>query len=266
MLKKLLKYEFKATGRVIFPLYIALILVSLINKIFVSIKPAFGFNLISERLENVIAIISMIIYGSIMIAIFIVTLFIIIQRYYKNLLGDEGYLMNTLPVEVWKNIFSKLVVAISWSVISIIVAIISIFILAYHPGIYIEIFNTIRYLLTEVIYNLGINTPLIILEFLILGILSITSSILLIYASISIGHLSNKRKKSLSFLSYIVINVITYFIQSLLYQLVLYSILIVEFQIYVNLYLIISIIGLIITSVIYFLISKYCMEKKLNLE
>ena len=46
-----------------------------------------------------------------MVAVMIVTLIIIIQRFYKNLLCDEGYLMNTLPMSVWKNITSKLVVA-----------------------------------------------------------------------------------------------------------------------------------------------------------
>ena len=94
MLGKLMKYEIKATGRTLIPLYIALLAFAIINKIFIGTG-------LSDKLEgfgSIPFILSIFGYGFTMAAVFIVTFFVIIQRFYKNLLGDEGYLMNTLPV------------------------------------------------------------------------------------------------------------------------------------------------------------------------
>lgn len=42
----------------------------------------------------------------------VVTAVILIQRFYKNLLGSEGYLMFTLPVTVSQHLFSKTIIAV----------------------------------------------------------------------------------------------------------------------------------------------------------
>ena len=63
---------------------------------------------------QIAGILSMIIYGFLFFGIMVVSLVVVIQRFYKSLLGDEGYLMFTLPVETWKLVMSKLLVAIFW--------------------------------------------------------------------------------------------------------------------------------------------------------
>ena len=120
MLGKLIKYEFKATGRLLIPLYGALIIFAFINKIFMG---DFLYNS-DTILGNIPQILAILIYVGIMVAIFVVTVFIIIQRYRTNLLCDEGYLMNTIPVKPWENILSKLVVALVWSIASIVISVI----------------------------------------------------------------------------------------------------------------------------------------------
>ena len=122
MLGKLIKYEFKATGRLLIPLYGALIIFAFISKIFMG---DFLYNS-DSILGNIPQILAILIYVGIMVAIFVVTVFIIIQRYRTNLLCDEGYLMNTIPVKPWKNIASKLIVALVWGIASGIVSIISV--------------------------------------------------------------------------------------------------------------------------------------------
>ena len=114
MLGKLLKYEFKATSRILLPLYGALLIFAFIVKIFIGTKLD-GVNM--DFLGGIPAVVSIFTYGATMAAVFIVTIFIIIQRFYKNLLGDEGYLMNTLPVSTTSNISSKLISAIIWSLV-----------------------------------------------------------------------------------------------------------------------------------------------------
>ena len=90
MLSKLLKYELKATGRIFLPLFLALLLFAGINR----------FTLSPDEFDAP-AMISMIMYIIIMVGMFVMTFIMMIQRFYKNLLSDEGYLMLTLPVKPW---------------------------------------------------------------------------------------------------------------------------------------------------------------------
>ena len=39
---------------------------------------------------------------------------VLIVRYYRNLYGDEGYLMNTLPVTPAQHVWAKLICAFLW--------------------------------------------------------------------------------------------------------------------------------------------------------
>ena len=82
MLGKLTKYEIKATARIFLPLYAGLLLFALINKVFIEI------NLLQTRMAF-LPLISGAIYFFIIVATFIITLVVMIQRFYKNLLSDE---------------------------------------------------------------------------------------------------------------------------------------------------------------------------------
>ena len=72
----------------------------------------------------------MMVYVITLIGIFVATMLITIQRFYKSLLGDEGYLMFTLPVRPWQLITSKLIVSALWSIVSCVVAVGSIMVMA----------------------------------------------------------------------------------------------------------------------------------------
>src|SRR5680860_1037839 len=98
MLSKLLKYEIKATGRIFLPLFLALLIFAGITRFISAVGP--------EKWATP-AILSMIIYIIIMVGMFVMTFLMMIQRFYKNLLSDEGYLMLTLPTKPWKHITSN---------------------------------------------------------------------------------------------------------------------------------------------------------------
>ena len=93
MLRKLLKHEFRATGRIMLPLFGILLLVSV------------GANFSSRGMLNSDSSLLRTL-GTIFIMLFIVGIFavgiisfvLMINRFYKNLLQDEGYVMMTLPV------------------------------------------------------------------------------------------------------------------------------------------------------------------------
>ena len=85
---KLLKYEWKACARACLPLYGAIILVALINHLLYS-------EAVPELLFGIPAAIMSMLYVVIFAAVFVATAVILVQRFYKSLLGGEGYLMFT---------------------------------------------------------------------------------------------------------------------------------------------------------------------------
>ena len=72
-----------------------------------SVQKAIGINI-----KTILSVISMVGYVVLIISISAITLIIMVQRFYKNLLGDEGYLMFTLPVKTWQNVLNKLIFAV----------------------------------------------------------------------------------------------------------------------------------------------------------
>lgn len=266
MLGKLMKYEIKATGRTLIPLYIALLAFALINKIFIGT----GFHKL-EGFGSIPFILSIFAYGCTMAAVFIVTIFVIIQRFYKNLLGDEGYLMNTLPVSTIANIASKLSIATFWNIVSGIVAILSIIILAFEPTAFNMFFSNFFNALSKAYDKIGNQMFILTLEFIIAILVSLLKSLTLIYASISIGHLFNKHKILFSFGAFIIINIITGAISSVLGVAFSYSHYIDAFRnlhslIPIHMLFIFGILFNLLFFVIYFIITNYILKNKLNLE
>ena len=125
MLKKLLKYEFRATARTYGGMYLALLAASVL----------FGGSLWrwnstnSDAYSTLVGLLSLV-YTGVIIGTVVVTIMTIVQRFYRNLLGREGYLMYTLPVTETQLVTSKLISSTVWSLCSILAACLSFGILA----------------------------------------------------------------------------------------------------------------------------------------
>ena len=111
MLTKLLKYEWKATGRVILPIAGGVLVLNLVSSLlghFVNntshTMPWVGF---LTALLTVATFLGM-------LAVLAVCFFASVQRYYK-LLGEQGYLMLSLPVHAWQHIAAKLICGVLWT-------------------------------------------------------------------------------------------------------------------------------------------------------
>ncbi|OOM06654.1 ABC transporter permease [Clostridium saccharobutylicum] len=267
MLGKLMKYEIKATGRTLIPLYIALLAFALINKIFI------GAGLANEirNLGSIAFVLSILAYGFTMAAVFIVTFFVIIQRFYKNLLGDEGYLMNTLPVSTASNITSKISIATFWNIISGIVAIISIIIIAFDANAFAKFFNYFFNSISQSFSEIGVELYIIIIEIIISILVQLIKSVTMIYASMSIGHLFNKHRILSSFGAFIALNIISATISSVIGITFSHSNIIsllnnVESSWPVHVFLLGTIIFNLIFFAAYFAITHYILKNKLNLE
>lgn len=205
MLGKLMKYEVKATARIIIPLYIALLAFAIINKIFIGS----GLADTLDGFGSIPFILSIFGYGCTMAAVFIVTFFVIIQRFYKNLLGDEGYLMNTLPVSTITNLTSKLSIAGFWNIISGFVAIFSILIMTFDPVAFSNFFTEMVDAFSKAYSEIGMQLYLIIFEIIILMLVALLRSLSMIYASIAIGHLFSKHRILSAFGAFIALSFIS---------------------------------------------------------
>lgn len=188
MLGKLMKYEIEATQRIFLPLYGLIVIFALINKAFIS------FNL--QKMTGVAAlpfVISMLIYCVLIAALFVMTLVVTIQRFQKNLLADEGYLSFTLPVKAHCHLDSKMLVTLMWTVLSLIVAVLSVFLLTITK----ENVRDFSNFCMQVGIFFNKNGPLsyvVFIEAIVLMLVGATASILQIYAAITVGNLSSKHK------------------------------------------------------------------------
>ncbi|ODA41037.1 hypothetical protein [Desulfosporosinus sp. BG] len=200
MLSKLLNYEIKATGRIFLPFFLSILIFAGITKFISAIDP---------QKWNTPATISMVIYIVLMAGMFVMTLTMMIQRFSKNLLSDEGYLMHTLPVKPWKHIVSKLLVSMLWMIGSVAVALISILVITYKKGMFGEIVKGLATVHDRVIDQLGPSAYLLTLEVILGVLISLASGILLVYASIAIGHLFNRHKMLATFGAFIALNTLT---------------------------------------------------------
>lgn len=193
MLKKLLKYEIKATARTFLPMYALLVVFALINKFFMAVNADY---------LRIPQIISITVFVVIIVGICVMTLVVTIQRFNKNLLSDEGYLSFTLPVKAHSHIDSKMIVSLMWTILSVLASLISILVMAASKGT----LSSIRSFFEEFIpafNSLGSAGYIIMLEGILFIIISTLSTIITIYAAITIGNMSSKHRLLAGIGSYI---------------------------------------------------------------
>lgn len=215
MLGKLLKYEFKATGRTLLPIYAVLIAMSLLVKSSASANTIISDTL-SDSLLGILQAVIMVAYGCIIGMVCIVTVLLLIQRFYKNLLRDEGYLMHTLPVKPWQNIMAKLVPAVLWSLLSLFMAVLSVMIIGMDMHGWAEFFREAGAALDMFFQLFGIHVPLFIFELLVLVLSSMANEILNVYVALATGHTANSHRILWSVAAYIGITLAVSFITMLL--------------------------------------------------
>lgn len=268
MLGKLLKYELKATSRVFIPLYIVILIVSIVNGL--------SLNLEILNIQGLATIILMCLF----ISLFVITIVVTIQRFNKNLLKDEGYLMFTLPVSSKHLVLSKYLTSLIWTFLSFVVAFLSFTIIFMIPtykyfdfSYFINEFN----LLFSNMLNLNILGQF--LKIILLMIISYTIFIFNVYLALSVGQLPifNRFRNVSSFIGFLVINLLISYAQNIVSLFVNDASVNIEAIDNIN-YAINSVtsivskglniaivINLIIILVLFFA-TTYILDKKLNLE
>lgn len=274
MLSKLIKYEIKATKRIMIPAIIALICVSVLNGVLVGISTN---NILHDSIiYNIFSAVSVSVYMLGIMAILILAAVLSIIRFYKADLSNEGYLTHTLPINIGNEILSKVIVGTLWVILTGVAIIISVLCLVMFSSIFdfasLDINDVINIKRAFTIYGSDIAKVLLIMFYLLLIIiLGCSNKILAVYSAMAVGFSFNKNKILLSFVSYIAISVLTTILTIILgviFVSPLYNFLnntlspiAMAHLVFVGL-----IAFLLILNIIYFFIVKFFFERKLNLE
>jgi hypothetical protein len=190
MLTKLLKHEFIATSRIFGMAYAAVLAMGLLAMIS-------GF-LIRDNVDSTFGAMfvaaGVFIYGMVIVGAAIITVFVLLQRFYQNLLGREGYLMFTLPVKRSELIFSKLIAGVAWQFICAIVIIVSLALTAIGWGGASMLQDLFTHGIPALLRSIA-DMGAIPASLMVLGIPVVAaSSLLLYYLAMSLGQLASKNR------------------------------------------------------------------------
>lgn len=257
-------------------IYLVVIAVTILNAITLNFDMASAY---TSAFMNIIESSFLLLYVLTLFALFIVTYIYMCYHFYKTMYSDQGYLTHTLPVSPLATFHTKLLTASTWMTCSIALLILSIFLLLASVT-HGAVFNSADWQLfiaeLETEFHLSFGA---FLAYMLIGLLlSVLHSLLIIYASASVGQLANTNKAALS----IVAGIVFYFAEQIISTVV---ILVLGFRFFhpvvvtetgTNLsytesmsFMSIIHIALIVTFVfaaIYYLISTVIIRKHINLD
>ncbi len=214
MLGKLIKHEFKASGRTMLPFILVClglsVLAGLSTRAMDSQQDYGWFTVIFG------IVIFLFVVG--IIAVLVMALVVCIERFRKNLLGDEGYLMFTLPVSVDTHIFAKLIVSAVWFVVTWLVCMLAVALMLMCNVDKIEVnwadFSFAMGQLWKELVDFGVlHIVGYFLEILALCFVTCCVTCLQFYCAMAIGYSFSNHKVFLSVVFFFVISVVLSVIQ-----------------------------------------------------
>ena len=213
MVRKLYKHEFIALLRVILPLNIICIALSLLLRISQSLAGAAGGSVVYALINSLL----MFAYVVSLIAITCLTFALVVVRFYRHLLSAEGYLSMTLPVKTSTHIVCKLVCGTAVSILSTFIMALSLFILWSGYAEFWTILGNSKTNIRSFLDYFGIGSgmaALYVIEIILTLLTSVVASYLMAYAAMTMGQRAKKRVL-MSVVWYFVFNMIRGFITNI---------------------------------------------------
>lgn len=199
MLGKLIKHEFHAVSRLLLPLHLALILITLVGRFYVQ----FAMDHMDYRF-SLIHVSLIMFYVLALFAIFVLTyVYLYILRPHKNWFSDEGYLIHTLPVTAAAHIWSKLIVAMCWVLLDSFLLALSIFLMVVNPQVlnsWPEFMDMLREMVTS---TTGMDYVIGTVAYVVNLLITFARGLLICYMCLAIGHSFNQYKLLISIGIYI---------------------------------------------------------------
>ena len=193
MLSKLIKHEFRATSRIMWPVFLGMLALTALMR--------FSQLLLNgEHIPWLLQLIGVLLVIGFVVglgALGLAPLVLSAVRWRDHVLKDEGYLTLTLPVSVHELLASKLIVSAVWYAAAFLVGVLSLMIatanwssLLYVPDFFGDFFKAF----SQMDASLRGHALLILLELLGNFVMTISAASLVVYAAFSIGYSFNKHK------------------------------------------------------------------------
>ena len=194
MLSKLIKHEFRATSRIMWPVFLGMLALTALMR----------FSQLLLNGEHIPWLLQLI--GVLLVIGFVMGLFALAfaplvlsaVRWRDHVLKDEGYLTLTLPVSLHQLLISKLIVSAVWYAAAFIVGLLSLLIAAsgwstfqYVPDFFNDVFTAFFGMEA----SLRSHALLIVFELFCNFVFAVSAAELVVYAAYSIGYSFNKRKE-----------------------------------------------------------------------
>lgn len=195
MTGKLFKFEMKSTARFFLPAYAILLGLSVLTRLSSELSDRIKINFAPSALLSVLYVLTC-------IATVILTVSIVIYRFYKNLTGDEAYLMFTLPLSIHQHILIKLAVSMLWTVAGLAAGLLSLAVNLADSETPNDIKQLFDYALSILKSQYGANAVGYTIWLLIIGVLACAAYYLMFYAAVSLGQCSRTHRVITSIAAY----------------------------------------------------------------
>ncbi len=220
MLGKLIKHELRGSGRTMLPF----ILVSL----FLSVTAGLSMRAMEHQQDyswfNILFGIVIFLFVAGLMAVCIMSVVVVINRFRQNLLGDEGYLMFTLPVSVDQHIWAKLIVSAIWFLATFLTCMLAVVLMLVCNVDTFDIdWSEVGYVMGELgrmMKQFGVlHIVGYCLELLVMFFAGACVSCLTFYCAMAIGYSFSNRKVLLSILAFFGLDIFFSILQSSLVML-----------------------------------------------
>ncbi len=202
LIRKLLKYDFRSMWMSFRLIWAAVLGLALVNRFLMPWQVEGDKFWLEEANSNLLDMMPLF-FSCACLAMCLASLIYVLNRFGKGLLGDEGYLMHTLPVTSWQLVLSKLLASLVLVLANCLVGVLAVLILVPFRW---------RYLFSRELWDALLgglskhpDTLLYLFEMFLCVMSLFALAIAAIYLSIAVGHLFSRHKSLLSVAFYIVL-------------------------------------------------------------
>lgn len=265
MLRKLIKHEFRATGRVMGPLFGLLLIAAIAARFSVGVLLES-----SARFLNLLGGLFTTAFVIAIVGVCVMSLVLMINRFRTNLLGDEGYIMFTLPASVHQQIWSKLIVSAVWFIATGLAVVAAGFILVAQQGFWLEIRRGFAEIFRHLTAYYAFNGTAFLFELLALIFVGCCVLCLEFYAAMAIGHSFANHKVLYSVLSFLGLQFVMQLLSGGILVGTNYDFLVVALPsdgvLAMHSVMLTMIVSTAVFGAVYYVITTMFLKKRLNLE
>lgn len=260
-----MKHEFRATGRVMGPLFGLLLIAAIAARFSVGVLLES-----SARFLNLLGGLFTTAFVIAIVGVCVMSLVLMINRFRTNLLGDEGYIMFTLPASVHQQIWSKLIVSAVWFIATGLAVVAAGFILVAQQGFWLEIRRGFAEIFRHLTAYYAFNGTAFLFELLALIFVGCCVLCLEFYAAMAIGHSFAAHKVLYSVLSFLGLQFVMQLLSGGILVGTNYDILVVALPsdgvLAMHSVMLTMIVSTAVFGAIYYVITTMFLKKRLNLE